>query len=64
MVLYEEQVAFSDWINTNLENDRDVGHLLKLNVRTNTYLMIMITQCRRRVLTCMTRWMMVFFCVR
>ena len=33
MVLNEEQVAFSDWINNNLSKDKDVGHLLLLNVR-------------------------------
>ena len=32
MVLNEEQVAFSDWINTNLARDKDVAHLLPLNV--------------------------------
>ena len=32
MVLNEEQVAFSDWINTNLGRDKDVAHLLPLNV--------------------------------
>merc|ERR1712241_1449046 len=31
MVLNEEQVAFSDWINTNLGRDKDVAHLLPLN---------------------------------
>ena len=31
MVLNEEQAAFSEWINTNLENDKDVKHLLPLN---------------------------------
>ena len=35
MVLNEEQVAFSDWINNNLRNDKDVAHLLPLNVRTS-----------------------------
>ena len=33
MVLNEEQAAFSDWINSNLGSDKDVGHLLMLNVR-------------------------------
>jgi hypothetical protein len=32
-VLNEEQAAFADWINNNLENDKDVAHKLKLNVR-------------------------------
>jgi len=31
MVLNEEQVAFSDWINNNLRDDKDVAHLLPLN---------------------------------
>merc|ERR1719431_1461592 len=31
MVLNEEQAAFSDWINNNLRNDKDVAHLLPLN---------------------------------
>ena len=31
MVLNEEQAAFSEWINTNLEEDKDVKHLLPLN---------------------------------
>ena len=31
MVLNEEQAAFSEWINTNLETDKDVKHLLPLN---------------------------------
>ena len=35
MVLNEEQVAFSDWINNNLRDDKDVAHLLPLNVRTS-----------------------------
>jgi len=30
-VLNEEQAAFADWINTNLEKDTDVAHKLKLN---------------------------------
>ena len=33
MVLNEEQVAFSDWINQNLKTDQDVQHHLPLNVR-------------------------------
>ena len=33
MVLNEEQVAFSDWMNNNLGSDKDVNHLLPLNVR-------------------------------
>ena len=32
MVLNEEQVAFSDWINQNLGKDEDVHHHLPLNV--------------------------------
>ena len=32
MVLNEEQVAFSDWINQNLGKDGDVSHHLPLNV--------------------------------
>ena len=32
-VLNEEQAAFADWINDNLDNDKDVEHKLKLNVR-------------------------------
>ena len=32
-VLNEEQAAFADWINSNLEKDKDVAHKLKLNVR-------------------------------
>ena len=32
MVLNEEQAAFSDWINNNLRHDKDVSHLLPLNV--------------------------------
>ena len=32
MVLNEEQVAFSDWINNNLGADPDTKHLLPLNV--------------------------------
>jgi hypothetical protein len=36
MVLNEEQVAFSDWINNNLSSDKDVGHLLLLNVTCHT----------------------------
>ena len=32
-VLNEEQAAFADWINSNLEMDKDVAHKLKLNVR-------------------------------
>ena len=35
MVLNEEQVAFSDWINNNLRDDKDVAHLLPLNVGTS-----------------------------
>jgi len=31
MVLNEEQVAFSDWINQNLKTDKDVQHHLPLN---------------------------------
>ena len=31
MVLNEEQAAFSEWINNNLETDGDVRHLLPLN---------------------------------
>ena len=31
MVLNEEQAAFSEWINNNLENDKDVKHLLPMN---------------------------------
>ena len=31
MVLNEEQAAFSEWINNNLEADRDVKHLLAIN---------------------------------
>jgi len=31
MVLNEEQVAFSDWMNNNLGSDKDVNHLLPLN---------------------------------
>ena len=31
MVLNEEQAAFSEWINNNLETDKDVKHLLPLN---------------------------------
>ena len=30
MVLNEEQAAFSDWINTHLSNDPDLGHKLRL----------------------------------
>lgn len=30
MVLFEEQKAFSDWINSNLSSSPDVGHLLPL----------------------------------
>ncbi|XP_014666358.1 PREDICTED: plastin-1-like [Priapulus caudatus] len=30
-VRHEEEVAFSDWINTNLGHDRDVGHLLPID---------------------------------
>ena len=33
MVLNEEQVAFSDWMNNNLWSDTDVNHLLPLDVR-------------------------------
>ena len=33
MVLNEEQIAFSDWINTNLSGAAEVGHLLPLKVR-------------------------------
>ena len=32
-VLNEEQAAFADWINNNLDKDKDVAHKLKLNVR-------------------------------
>ena len=32
-VLNEEQAAFADWINNNLDKDKDVVHKLKLNVR-------------------------------
>ena len=32
MVLKEEQAAFSDWINNHLQADKDVSHLLLLNV--------------------------------
>ena len=32
-VLNEEQAAFADWINSNLEKDMDVAHKLMLNVR-------------------------------
>ena len=32
-VLNEEQAAFADWINNNLDKDKDVEHKLKLSVR-------------------------------
>ena len=32
-VLNEEQAAFADWINNNMDKDKDVTHKLKLNVR-------------------------------
>ena len=40
MVLNEEQVAFSDWINQNLKTDKDVQHHLPLNVRLNSSIII------------------------
>ena len=36
-VLNEEQAAFADWINTSLENERDVAHKLRLNVRRERF---------------------------
>ncbi|XP_067124802.1 plastin-1 isoform X2 [Centruroides vittatus] len=31
-VRHEEQVAFSDWINSNLKNDQDLKHLLPIDI--------------------------------
>ena len=66
MVLNEEQVAFSDWINQNLKTDQDVQHHLPLNVIN--YLKInhpFYILCHRIVeVICMRRWMMVFFFVK
>ena len=61
MVLNEEQVAFSDWINQNLKTDKDVQHHLPLNVRlfllsyhSNFFYFDRIVE-----VICMRRWMMV-----
>ena len=40
MVLNEEQAAFSDWINNNLRHDKDVSHLLPLNVRLRVIVVV------------------------
>ena len=66
MVLNEEQVAFSDWINNNLSKDMDVGHLLLLNVRpvVKTKVSVKVTCYRRQGQTCMRRWMMEFCSAR
>ena len=66
MVLNEEQVAFSDWINNNLSKEKDVGHLLLLNVRpvVKTQVSLTVTCCRRQGQTCMRRWMMGFCSAR
>ena len=48
MVLNEEQVAFSDWMNNNLGSDKDVNHLLPLNVRNMIYLSPCLVICRCR----------------
>ena len=65
-VLNEEQAAFADWINSNLEMDKDVTHKLKLNVRLEglRWFLFKIACPRTRGLTCTRRWMMGCCCAR